>query len=479
MTPDYPIGIIGNGDVTTAKSVRHYSPGMIRTVLDLAEWCLGAGAKIEPLRALWIAPGSDIAELAKSPEFWQVNDPTWHAFTTGPQGAAVPDVAAIRRDGTGKWEREATIYAGLDSRWMLYTLGPEKTPHRFYLEMIGAYERLLGPARLSPASTALALLERINGHSTRVGWMDALSRDVLDNTPWPQNRAPAHANPFVSDGAYVHVFDKRSAYMASSLGRFGRGDPYHEINEGQDSASPLSYPIEWATWIKTEQPALWCISAEAPDDVYPLNWEALPSPFNTHDDQPDHEWYYTPQVKLALDMGYKVRLHEVYVWKHAHQTLKDWVQRLWAARQATRGTPTEDMIKASFTQSLGILARRPDANEAIRWYHQPGWAGTLTAQHYMLQVKKIMQIDAALGGDKYLAVSTDSFAVVSNQADPVEAMPPGWAGPDGRMGQYRHVATYGGDKALTLIRMAREGGRSARLYKTMNGWDEDGEDDNR
>lgn len=464
---DYPIGIIGDGDVTTAKSVRHYSPGHVRNVLDLADWCLGTGAKIEPLRALWIAPGSDIAELAKSPEFWQVDTPGWKCFTTGPQGAPAPDVASIRRTDTGKWEREVTIYAGLDSRWMLGI--DETAPHSAILSTIATYERLIGQTRLSPASTALALLDRVNGHSERAGWMDPLSRDALDKIPWPQNRAPGHVNHDVEWGDYVHVFDKRSAYMASAQCKLGRGDPdwYRDVDAAK-----------FDECLRVETPGLWCISL---GPGHNQDYAHLPNPFNTHGDMPDHDWYYTPQLKLAQAMGYNLIVHEAYLWAHAHPVLTTWVQKLWQARQATRGQPVEDMIKASFTQSLGILARRPGEGEKAQWYHRPDWAGTLTAQHYMRQVKKIMQIDAALGGNRYMAVSTDSFAVTSNDPDPVRAMPIGWAGIDGMMGQYRHVATYGRQAAQELLHLARDGASAGKLFKLMNKWDdeanEDGEDD--
>lgn len=475
---DYPIGIVGGGNITTAKSVRHYSSGDIRTVLDLADWCLGTGARIEPLRALWIAPGSDIAELAKSPEFWQTNDPAWHAFTTGPLGADVPATACIRHTDTGKWEREANIYAGLDSWWMLPDLSDspewatEENKHRHWLGQISYYERLMGQARMSPANTAIGLLERVNGHSTRVGWMDALSREAMDNTPWPSKHAPGHANRYVSDADYVHVVDKSMAYGASALGNFGRGDPTWFPVLLQSDMPKWRIGIEKETYW-----GMWCISARHPIDP-DLNL-GMPSPFNTHGDLPDHEWYYTPQVKLAIQMGYGVELHSAYLWKHTHQTLADWVRRIWDARQATKGQPVEDMIKASFSQSLGILSRRPGPQEKIAWYHQPGWEGWLTAQHYLRQVRKIQQIDASLGGDVFLAVSTDSFAIVSNKADIHDAMPPGWAGP-GVIGQYRHVATYGGAQAQTLIEMARNGAGSGKLYKLMNDWDgdADGADDN-
>src|SRR6185312_2699622 len=264
MDIDYPIGIIGGGDVTTAKSVRHYSPGMVRTVLDLAEWCLGAGAKIEPLRALWIAPGSDIAELAESPAFWQIDAPGWRGFAIGPNDMP-PDAACIRRDGTGKWEREVFLHGSLDTRWF----GPAEATHAEMLATIATYELHLGAASYSPASTALDKLYSFHSSCERVAWVDSMSQSIIDTVPWPHNRRPGHVNPNPLDGAYVHVYDKRSAYMASAMMKQGRGDPQHWQPLSDKSASPSAWQA-----IENEMPGLWCITAAPPYESSPL-----PSPF--------------------------------------------------------------------------------------------------------------------------------------------------------------------------------------------------------
>jgi len=71
----------------------------------------------------------------------------------------------------------------------------------------------------------------------------------------------------------------------------------------------------------------------------------------------------------------------------------------------------------------------------------------------------------------YLATSTDSIAWSSLDPNPMTALPAGWAGKPGQLGEYVHVATYVGDRAQTLITMARDGASGARLYKQMNDWD--------
>jgi hypothetical protein len=465
----YGIAIIGDGQITTSSGSRPYPTADILNVTGLAHIAL---AKVDGQRAMWIAPGSDLARKAHDPKFWKEfqlgPEPNWNVFATGPQDST-PNAASVRRTGKGAHKedrREVMIYADLDTRWALETGYPAAFTPALMLQCIEAYERQMGvQARFTPASTALALLQKLHTDCSSVAYLDPLSRDMIDSIPWPIARAPGHANPHPMDGKYVHVFDKRSAYMASSMGEVGRGDPDH-WDYYRDA--------DFMTAMQKETPGLWCISAQPPTNGITspaMAWEDLlsdlPSPFNTHGDLPDHEWYYTPQVKLAMLMGFTIQVHEAYIWPKHHRTLRPWVERLWQARQAVRGTPTEAMIKASFTQSLGVMARRPQASEKLQWYHRPDWSGMLTAQHYLRQVKKIMEV-----APNYLAVSTDSVAIVSDEANWPDALPAGWLGKPGQLGEYRSVATYTGEQAQTLIRMARERQSGARLYKQMNEWDE-------
>ena len=472
MTPNtYPIAVIGDGMITSATGSRPYPTGDIINVTGLATIAL---AKADGQRAMWIAPGSDLARKATQAKFWKEfqlgPEPNWNVFAVGPQDST-PNAASVRRTGKGAHKedrREVMIYADLDTRWMLdiqgedYGASPWPSQHEALLQCLETYERHMGvQARFTPASTALALLQQVNQGCSSVAYLDPLSRDVIDQVPWPIARAPGHANQRPRDGKYVHVFDKRSAYMASAMGEVGRGDPIHVADVGvHDDPNP-----EWQEMIDKEVPGLWCITA----DKGPRVPDALPSPFNTHGDMPDHEWYYGPQIKLARQMGYLITIHEGYIWPKHHRTLRTWVAALWTARQAVKDTPTEAMIKASFTQSLGVMSRRPGPTEKLQWYHRPDWNGLITAQHYLRHTRKIIEIEATHPG--YLAESTDSVAWISDDPNWTTALPDGWRGKDGQIGQYRHVFTYAGDNAQTLITMAREGQSGARLYKQMNAWD--------
>jgi len=475
---NYSIAIIGDGQITTRSGSRPYPTADILNVTGLATIAL---AKADGQRALWIAPGSDLARKATHASFWEMPDigdaaPGWKIFATGPQDS-IPNAASVRRNGvSGEARREVMIYADIDTRWMLADVadGPPWAPtHHKYLDYITTYEQTMGvQARFTPASTALALLQKLHTDCSSVAYLDPLSRDAYDRIPWPTHHAVKHANQYVRDGKFVHVFDKRSAYMASAMGEVGRGDPIHW--------SAYSDPL--ADDIQKETPGLWCISAHVPNAygmglIPDISHGALPSPFNSLGDVPDHEWYYTPQVKLAMMMGYQVQVHEAYIWPKHHRTLRPWVTRLWDARQAVRGTPTEAMIKTSVNDVWGVMKRPVKAEEKLQWYHRPDWSGMVTAQHYLRHTRKIMEMEVVYPG--YLATSTDSIAWSSLDPNPMTALPAGWAGKPGQLGEYRHVATYAGDRAQTLISMARECQSGARLYKQMNEWDgdEDGQDD--
>src|SRR6185312_5769904 len=293
----------------------------------------------------------------------------------------------------------------------------------------------------------------------RVAWVDSMSQSIIDTVPWPHNRRPGHVNPNPLDGAYVHVYDKRSAYMASAMMKQGRGDPQHWQPLSDKSASPSAWQA-----IENEMPGLWCITAAPPYESSPL-----PSPFSMSNSLPDHDWFYTPQVKLAKLMGYGVLLHEAWVWPKAHAVLTPWVQHLWHARQATRDTPAEAMIKQSFNMALGVMRRTPEEGQKLKWYHRPDWVGGLTACNYLRQVKRILELGAGYEVSPYLGTSTDSIAITSNDPDPLTActlMPK--PGTPERLGEYRHIATFSGAAATELIEMARAGESEARLFGRMN-----------
>lgn len=445
---NYPVAVIGDGRITTRVGSRPYPTASITNVIGLAQIALAASL---PLRAIWIMPDSDVEAAAEHPHFWIVPNADWNVFSTGSMGG-YPSAAVVRRNASGPARREVTIYSNVAERWAAYDM----PGHEALLEDITAYERAMCvQTQMSPASTAIKLLIDTNSGCDRAAWISPLSREAIDSVPWPANRAPGHCNPRPRNGKYVHVFDKKSAYMASAVCKVGRGDPVQYCGD-----------TPWGELVRKEIPGLWRITAHNDHDNL-----SLPSPFNTHSDVPDDEWYYTPQVKLALEMGWEVNVHDAWIWHDYHLTLKDWVQRLWQARQMTKGTPAEAMIKASFTQSLGVMSRRPGASEKLQRYHRPDWVGLLTAQHYLRQVKQIMKLEECCPG--YLAVSTDSIAWISDEADHVAAMSAGWMGQEGAMGQYRHIATYGGAQAQSLIGAAREGSKAAKLYKMMEAWDQD------
>jgi len=456
-----PFAVVGDGHLITSGNSRPYPTGAITNVTGLAMIAL---AKSLPLRALWILPGSDIDQAAHTSTFWENPNPSaWRVFATGTM-EAVPSTAAVRQLDNGKRGREVMIYGDVADRWGVEV--PVNLPSSFVL-VLSMYEQLMGgPAGMSPANTALNLLLAIHGNCDRAAWIKPLSRETFDQVPFPPQRAPAHANPYPIDGKYVHVYDKRSAYMASAMGKMGQGDPVRYADLHYD-------PSECAQAIKAEIPGLWCISARPSKDMPIGN---MPSPFNVHEDLPDHEWYWTPQVKLAGEtLGYSIDVHDAWIWPKHHTTLLMWVQRLWQARQAAHSPLVEQMIKSSFTQALGVMARIPGPKETIQHYHRPDWAGMLTAQNYLRQVKLIQKLEEKQ--PCYLAVATDSIALISDDSDPLTAFGTDWMGKDGAIGQYRVVASYDGERAQALISAARDGRKAAMLYKMMEEWDEeDGED---
>lgn len=466
----YPLAIIGDGRIVTRDGTRPYPTQGIIHVTQLAEIALTSGA---PLGALWIQPGTDLERAAtRLEQFWS-REPGWRIFTTGTQGGAV-GYATIRRDGAdvhGMARREVRIYADLPGRWRLGGDFAGEDGARRLLETVLCAEWALAQGlktlteypdesltlEYSPAHSALDLLRLLCGSKApaRVGWLAPLSAATLADLPWPRPMTPMHVNRQPRDGQYVHVYDKNAAYLAACSRRFGRGEPVHvsceEITVNDDLQEQILAGKAYGIWrvcgYRWPHPL--------PED------EMLPGPFGAAHEIEDM-WVYTPHIELAKKLGWDLTIYEGYYWPNTHGALAEWAQCLWQARQAARtysnhAPAAEGLLKHCFTESLGVMARRPevDAGEAIRWYNRPDWAGTITAEHYLRHVLKMHQLEAQTPG--YLYVSgKDSFAWISDDPDPMTAVPGLLDKPQTQLGSYKHVVTLAGEDAQLCIMRARD-----------------------
>lgn len=440
MTPnDYPIAIIGDGQITASSGSRPYPTGDILNVTGLATIAL---AKADGQRAMWIAPGSDLAAKATQAKFWKEfelgpDTPHWKVFPVGVQGG-IPSAAAVRRDKvSGEARREVMIYGDVGGRWGL------PLPPGGILRAVTTYERLLGTqVRLSPANTALEVLRLTNDTEDRRPWIAPLAEEHLAAIPWPTQIAPLHVNHQPSDGAWVHLWDKNAAFLAACKVPLGSGEPVYCDRPGGELLEAI---------LSGKAYGLWNVTTTPPADLD----RALPSPWGEM--WPAGDWFYTPHIHLAVQLGWSVVVHEGYHWPARHQIFGDYAARMWHARleaRAAGGSYTEALIKRSVSQAWGIIARQLDDGQKVHWYNRPDWGGTITAEHHLRQVKQIHALHARQGG--YLFARTDMVAVVSPYPDPLASHPTPQQRPN-MLGGYKHVGAIGGAAARDLIALARSG----------------------
>lgn len=436
------IVVIGDGEIFTRAGSRPYDTTNILHVTGLAGIALHDG-----FRAVWIKPGSDVERKAENPSFWRPGPifgkpEHWNIFTTGANNET-PSYASIRAVGQ---HDEVSVYGDVANRWYCDSSNAEDV-----LRHIIRYEHVLGTeTRQTPAQTALELLRRTCATPARTGWLEPLSDDIYRSIPWPHERGLSHTNPDPRDGQYIHVYDKRFAFGAACLHEFGSGDPML-----------LTSNISSDDILRGKVYGLFCISATPPKTAI----DYLPSPWAASEPTPEQDYYYTPQLVLAHQMGWEITIHDGYVWSKKHQLLRDWAQTIYHARNrpGIQGTSIETLIKASFNQARGVM--RPSNDYKLQWYHRPDWNNTIAAVHYLRQMLSIQTNERAFPG--YLAVKVDSIAWISDDPNPDTAIK--LNRDPAMLGSYKHVCTYAGRDAQHIIQAARDG---EKAYKVMEGIDD-------
>lgn len=427
MLPNTDIAVFTDGAYVSARGRILCATGEMEHVTDIARIGLAHAGR---MRSLWIDPASELARRAAEAQFWAPLD-GWRLFATGPRNRA-PTVARVHQDTPGRHDAEVFVYAAFDTVWKAGAIGAEAM-----LQAVSAYEAALGvEVQWSPARTALEALKQHNHTDKRRDWLAPLTEKALYTIPYPEHRAPAHVNRFIQAARYCHVYDKTGAYLAACTRRFGAGDPLWLTAGDYD---PNGY-------------GFWKIDARRG----PQTDNQLPSPFSfAHGRAVYGEWFYTPQIEIAKKYGWDVTPIEGYGWGVQHLTLSAWAKELWEARQHAKAAgylATAAMLKASYTQAYGIMAYIPEIRRPPAWYMRPDFSGMIVAESYARQLATIQAMPAG-----YLACSTDSIAILSDEADPWAAAPH-LAARRGRIGEYKHVCSLMGPADIIL---ATQGGMHA------------------
>lgn len=393
----------------------------------------------EPYRAIWMRENIH----AEFPEFWQIyNSDHFRVFAVGD---AQPHTAAVKPIFPGNTSRpgpEVMVYHDLATRWGLDSTDPSET----YRDIL-AYEGAMGAqASWSPARTAIELLKKTCATEQRKGWLAPIGDDVYNGVPWPTRRAPSHVNRAPVYGAYIHVFDRNSAYLSVAQSRpFGSGEPVEM--DGWEIANLATLP---------------------PCGLWYVNPGVLYADLSMPDLLPQGPgWYYTPQVKAAQDAGINMSIEYGYVWPQKHEIFREWATHLYSQRHLAdlQGkTRLVNMIKRSYTAAIGNM--QPSNIKSRQWWHRPDWAGLISSEHYARQVNQIRRWSDVDPG--YLAVNVDSVAWVSDEPD-FERFAEMMGIRLGGLGGYKHVATISNGIARGAVASAREGYSVAFIFNILTG----------
>jgi hypothetical protein len=370
--------------------------------------------------------------------FFSENDNRWKIRITNSQEKL--STAIIDRDKTDQVKvpyNGLTIHLNLD-RW---NIDPEVDPHDIDFA-VRCFDYALGIqgeniSRTSPGNLGKTLLGTmtISNHK-RSTWLKPLSEKALHGTPWPLEVAPHHVNRNPASGLYIHTYDKNAAYWSACVSRtFGTGDP-----------------IVCDASVYTDKTyGIWCVSATPPN-----NDDNMLPPFSTVTGKVIRLWAYTPQVALAKKLGWNVEIHEGYVWDETHEIFEEWAKRLFDARQKARSYNSEiaaSMIKAVFTRARGIFAKGITSDTKPEWERRPDWSGVMCSESYLRMGLKINQIEEKTPG--YLAVSTDCIYWISDNPDPLTALP---LKIGSGLGEFKHQGSITDpDVVKAIIEAARTG----------------------
>jgi hypothetical protein len=278
----------------------------------------------------------------------------------------------------------------------------------------------------------LNLIRQVNETPRRYGYLRLSERDLGVFVRYARlyhHTDLLWSRPLTDDErrcTWLHRYDKNNAYVAAAGGaNLGAGE----------------YVVENHPTFDAKVPGLWHVILKGESA---FNGRDLPHPTGERADS----WQYTATVHLAQQLGYQVTILEGVFFPEYHQTLRPWYELISKARQQLREpgafknaqaqTVAYNALKNVYTGSLGKLAEQARAEKQDRLYRPDWWFGIVTLNKALLLLKI-----AALARDGYrpVAAHTDALYFVSQEADPLQAIP-GLVTAEQGIGKFKHVDSF-------------------------------------
>ncbi len=226
----------------------------------------------------------------------------------------------------------------------------DKARMREYLEydclalydILKAFESELGFDKLwlTSASTAMNVFKSTFGG---VDWLKRLGRN---RDIYREGYYGGRTEVFTRYGTDLNYYDVNSLYPA----------PMH------NEQFPLGYPLS-TTHRDRDCLGYYRITAECPDLEIPLlpfrQDKKLIFPSGTFSG-----WYYSPEIDLAEELGYRITIHEGYEWLHQCNPFKEYVDYYYKIKQDSTG-PKRYLAKLMLNALYGKFAQREEGLRLI------------------------------------------------------------------------------------------------------------------
>ncbi len=288
------------------------------------------------------------------------------------------------------------------------------------------------PIEWSPGHVGLNLIKQVNETPRRSSYIRRSASDLgifVRQARTYRDKDRFWSRPLADEErgcTWLHLYDKNNAYLgAASSANLGAGE---YVSEAKPAFNP-------------KVPGLWHILLEG-ESVF--NGRDLPHPTAGEVDS----WQHTPTVQLAQELGYRVTILEGVFFPEYHQTLRPWYDLIFQARKQLRtsGAFKNDQaqavasmgLKNIYTGSLGKLAEKARAEKGDRFYRPDWWFGivALSRAHIFAKIAELARL-----GYRPVAVHTDELFFVSQEADPLRAVP-GLVTEEQGIGKFKHVDSF-------------------------------------
>jgi hypothetical protein len=235
--------------------------------------------------------------------------------------------------------------------------------------MVAAYA-LDMQLRFSPSYTGLAMLrQEISAYEARGGELPELSAEWRERLSALRPTYAVWRTPSLAalvgqagltdqrDAVLIWAYDRNGSYVSSA----------REVPVGDPLPTPVYQP---------QTPGVYRLSVlaapEAPADRVPGPFHAGASAGAYPTVPPGELWAWEPQVRLAIQRGYALHIHEGWYWPkgrrgeggRAPDLLRAWQARIWSARRAARaiespaGRIAEALVKRCGVSAIGRLVQR-------------------------------------------------------------------------------------------------------------------------